>query len=89
MEILTVLLSFFTIFRFTSAMRHLFTLAWFRSGGFTNATTTVHNRFDGADGEGRETPRTVERLSRVVEELFNNQLDVPPQVGVVAPELEG
>ena len=44
----TVLLSFFTILRFTSAMRHLFTLAWLRSGGFTNAITALCVHFDDA-----------------------------------------
>lgn len=38
---LTVLLSFWTIFLFTSAIRHLFTRAWFRSGGFTSSRTAL------------------------------------------------
>lgn len=36
----TVLLSLRTTFLFTRAIRHLFTRAWLRSGGFTNSRTT-------------------------------------------------
>lgn len=38
---LTVLLSRVTIFLFTKAIRHLFTRAWLRSGGFTKRRTTM------------------------------------------------
>ena len=35
----TVLFSLFTTFRLTSAIRHLFTLAWLRSGGAIKSVT--------------------------------------------------
>lgn len=52
----TVLLSFFTIFRFTSAIRHLFTRAWLRSGGrIKSGTKTIEVNDDKVAHDTNET----------------------------------
>ena len=70
---LTVLLSFCTALRFTSAMRHLLTLAWFKSGGFMRSVTT--NDQHGLDRD-REL-HTFHSAARRVHESFNHRFHIP------------
>lgn len=87
-----MLLSFWTIFLFTSAMRHLFTRAWLRSGGFTSSRTAArrgrqHQVDIDKEGKGEEG-RTGEAASGAVEEALDDVLDLAAQVRVAAAELE-
>lgn len=81
-----MLLSFRTIFLLTSAMRHLLTRAWLRSGGFTSSRTVPPSARDTEKGEGKG--RTADAAPRMVEEALGDLLDMPPQVEVAPAELE-